>query len=212
MKYGMYIDLDKCVACQSCTIACKIENNCGEGIQWNRVIAMGPTGQYPDVTMNFVPIPCQHCEDAPCTKVCPVKATYKREDGIVIQDTTKCMGCKYCMVACPYGVRSFNKTAPFVEANKNSAAWDTVPAYTNSVVAIRPKNVVEKCTFCVHRIDKGNKAPACVEACPTKCRVFGDLDDATSPISKAVRKKGTYQLKPEQKTKPKVYYGADRDR
>lgn len=212
MKYGMYIDIDKCVACNACTIACKSENNVAEGIFWNRVVAMGPYGEYPNVKMNFLPIPCQHCDNPPCVTMCPVKATYKREDGVVIQNDKKCIGCKYCMTACPYGVRSFNKTEPYVEAGKGVEAWDKVPEFVNNEVKVRPRHVVEKCTFCVHRLDKGNKTPACVEACPTKCRVFGDLDDPNSEIYKAVNRKNTYQLKPEQKTKPKVYYGADRDR
>ena len=212
MKYGMYIDLDTCVACQACTIACKMENNCSEGSQWNRVVAMGPYGQYPEVKMSFVPVPCQHCDDPACATMCPVKATYKRADGIVMQDTEKCIGCKYCMTACPYGVRFFNKAELYVGSSKDIPAWDRVPEFVNPEVAIRPRHVVEKCTFCVHLIDKGVKIPACVEACPAQCRVFGDLDDPKSDIAKRIRHKRTFQLKPEQKTKPKLYYGADRDR
>lgn len=211
MKYGMYIDLDKCVACQACTIACKMENNCSEGSQWARVVAVGPKGEYPRVKMTFIPTPCQHCENAPCVKVCPVNATYKRRDGIIMQDTKKCIGCKKCMAACPYGVRFFNKGTPFVESVDGVAAWDGVPAFVNPEVKVRPREVVEKCTFCVHRIDKGIKVPACVEACPAQCMVFGDLDDPKSDINKHIEHKRTFQLKPDQKTKPKLYYRADSD-
>jgi len=212
MRYGMYIDLDTCVACQACTIACKLENNCSEGSQWNKVIAMGPYGEYPEVKINFVPVPCQHCDDAPCVKVCPVVATYKRADGIVMQDAAKCIGCKYCMAACPYGVRTFNKTKPYIQSSKDIPAWDHMPEFINPEVQVRPRHVVEKCTFCVHLIDKGVKTPACVAACPSQSCVFGDLDDPKSEIVKRIKLKGTTQLKIEQKTKPKLYYGAERDR
>lgn len=212
MKYGMYIDLDKCVACQACTIACKMENNCSEGSHWNRVVAVGPNGNYPKVKMTFVPTPCQHCENAPCVNVCPVQATYKRQDGIIMQDTQKCIGCKKCLEVCPYGVRFFNKVTPFVESADGIPAWDGVPAFVNPEVQVRPRQVVEKCTFCVHRIDKGIMVPACVEACPSQCMVFGDLDDPKSDINKHIEHKGTFQLKPDQKTNPKLYYRADSDR
>ena len=116
-RWGMVIDLDKCIGCQACTVACKEENNVPHGspqeqswrreIYWNRVIAVSE-GEYPTGRVEFIPLPCMHCEDAPCVTVCPAKATYHRDDGIVIQDFRRCIGCRYCIVACPYGVRSFN--------------------------------------------------------------------------------------------------------
>ena len=116
-RWGMVIDLDKCVGCQACSVACKEENNVPHGspdeqkwrreIYWHKVIA-ATRGHYPQVSTQIIPMPCMHCDHAPCVTVCPAKATYRREDGIVIQNFRRCLGCKYCMVACPYGARSFN--------------------------------------------------------------------------------------------------------
>ena len=116
-RWGMIIDLDKCVGCQACSTACKAENNVPHGspdeqrsrrdIFWNKVIAV-TNGKYPKVNTELIPMPCMHCDHAPCVTVCPAKATYRREDGIIVQDFRRCIGCKYCIVACPYGARSFN--------------------------------------------------------------------------------------------------------
>jgi Fe-S-cluster-containing dehydrogenase component len=205
VKYGMFIDLDKCVGCQACTIACKAENNVPEGIQRNKVLPIGK-GKYPNYKMQLIPMPCMHCEDAPCIKMCPVKATYLREDGVVVQDDKKCVGCKYCMNACPYAVRMFNKKTPYT----SDKDYGYTPDYTNPVVKLRPRGVVEKCTFCMHRIDAGNPTPACVEACPADARHFGDIDDPYSNVSKLIAHKRGIKLKEEKLTKPKVYYGLEK--
>ena len=165
-RWGMVIDLDKCVGCQACSTACKNENNVPHGspdeqrlrrdIYWNKVIAV-TNGKYPRVNTELIPMPCMHCDHAPCVTVCPAKATYRREDGIIVQDFRRCIGCKYCIVACPYGARSFNSKEqeeeeyhrPDLPPDRN--VWGQWPFPT------RTHGVVEKCTFCFHRIDQAIK-------------------------------------------------------
>lgn len=220
----MVIDLDKCVGCQACTVACKEENNVPHGSPeeqmrrrepyWNRVIAVSE-GEYPTQRVEFIPMPCMHCDDAPCVTVCPAKATYHRDDGIVIQNFRRCIGCRYCMVACPYGVRSFNFKD---QDEKEYSRPDLPPTRADREpwpFPQRIRGVVEKCTFCFHRIDKGLRegkkigidvVPACVEACPTKARVFGDLDDSNSEVSRLLAIRGGFRLREELGTHSKVYY------
>jgi len=135
------------------------------------------SGVYPSVKVENIFIQCQHCEDAPCAKVCPTKATHKRPDGVVLVDPKKCIGCKYCMVACPYQVR--------IQDEKTG--------------------VVEKCRFCIELVEKGGE-PHCVTSCITSCRIFGDLDDPKSEISKEIIKRGAKPIRTDLGTKPKIYY------
>jgi molybdopterin-containing oxidoreductase family iron-sulfur binding subunit len=220
----MVIDLDKCTGCQACTVACKEENNVPHGspeeqerrrdIYWHKVIAV-TQGKYPRVHTELIPMPCMHCDDPACVTVCPVKATYRREDGIVMQDFRRCIGCKYCMVACPYGVRSYNyqkqEQRPYYRQDLplDRREWGPWPFPTRS------HGVVEKCTFCFHRIDQGLRegkkigievVPACVEACPAKAMFFGDLDDLQSEVSRSLSSRGFFRLREEMGTKPKVFY------
>ena len=223
-KWGMIIDLDKCIGCQACTVACKEENSVPHGspkeqgqrreIYWNRVIAVSE-GEYPTVRVEFIPIPCMHCEDAPCVTVCPAKATYHRDDGIVVQDFRRCIGCRYCIVACPYGVRSFNFKDQTEEEYHRPDLPPTRADRGPWPFPQRIRGVVEKCTFCFHRIDQGLKegkkigidvVPACVEACPTKARTFGDLDDPDSEVSRLLATRGSFRLREELSTHPKVFY------
>ena len=220
----MVIDLDKCTGCQACTVACKEENNVPHGspeeqklrreIYWNKVIAV-TNGKYPLVNTQLIPMPCMHCDDPPCVTVCPAKATYRREDGIVMQDFRKCIGCKYCMVACPYEARSFNNKE---QEEKDYHRRDLPPersVWGQWPFPLRTHGVVEKCTFCFHRIDQGIRkgkkigqevVPACVEECPSHARIFGDLDDLRSEVSRTLASRGYFRLREELSTKAKVYY------
>ncbi len=223
-RWGMVIDLGKCTGCQACTIACKEENNVPHGTPeenrsrtapyWNKVIAASQ-GEYPSLNIEMVPMPCMHCDNPPCVMVCPAKATYRRDDGIVMQNFRRCIGCKYCIAACPYGVRNFNYKD---QEEKEYHRPDPPP--DSSVVGPWPfphrtHGVVEKCTFCFHRIDEGLRqgkeigvdvVPACVEACPTKARIFGDLDDPYSQVSRWLATRDSFTLRSEMGTEPKVHY------
>lgn len=202
-RLGMTIDLKRCTGCQTCVVACKMQNNVPMGMLWNRVLTDGgkhldrARGTYPYLTKSWLPLACQHCENAPCVKVCPVEATYKREeDGLVLIDYDKCVGCRYCMAACPYNVRVFNWKEPV-----RQPGFD----YGDAQVPKRPKGIVEKCSFCVERVDRGQE-PMCVLCCPAKARKFGDLNDPGSEVSNLIRKRRTKQLLNDMGTKPQVYY------
>lgn len=204
MHYGMAVDLKKCMGCQTCSTSCKLANNLPQGIWWNRVLTDG--GNYVDTVgsvlsnrvISHLPVACQHCENPACVKVCPVGATYKDpETGAVRQDYDKCIGCRMCMGACPYtGVRSFNWDEPVNSVGHAVGDADAAP---------HQKHTVEKCTFCYQRTSQGNK-PKCVTACPGRARVWGDLDDSDSEISKLIASRECKQLLPEEGTKPSVYY------
>lgn len=201
-KYGMAVSLKRCVGCQTCANACKMQNNVPMGMLWNRVITEncdvidGAEGVYPNLTRTYLPIACQHCENPACMRVCPTGATYKDDKGRVEIDYDKCIGCRMCMAACPYNARVFNWSEPVREAGFN---------YGDKDVPVRPKGVVEKCTLCKERTDRGDE-PMCVVNCPFEARIFGDLDDPDSEISKLIREKNGYVLLEEQGTKPQVHY------
>jgi len=204
MRLGMVIDLKKCFGCHSCSVACKSNNNLPNDIWWNRVLTIGgegmdtAAGTYPhNLEMHHLPMNCQHCENPACVKACPVGATYKRaEDGIVIQDYDRCLGCRMCTVACPYSARSFN--------------WNKPEYYVDHALGDidAPKhqyNVVEKCTFCVNRLARGED-PSCMELCLGRARHWGDLDDPDSDVSKALQGRQSVRLLEEKGTGPNVYY------
>lgn len=205
-RWAMVIDQSKCVGCGYCTLACQAHNDVPPTIAWTRVIKMEPVGD----KEVFLPRPCMHCERAPCVEVCPVGASYYRPDGIVMMDYDKCIGCRYCEVACPYGARAFNWEA-FTAPNP------AVPTWGQPEVARRPRGVPEKCSFCVQRIDRGlalglkpgvdaEATPACVAACPTHARVFGDLNDPHSTVSQLLAEHQHYRLREDLGTGPRVYY------
>ena len=205
-QWVMVIDQSKCTGCGYCTLACQAHNDINPDIQWNRVQTSGEINGKPV----FLPRPCMQCTKAPCVEVCPVNASYYRSDGIVMMDYDRCIGCRYCEVACPYQARSFNWKA-FDGPNP------AVPKWGQPEVARRPRGVVEKCAFCYQRIDRGlslglqpgiddDATPACVVACPTGARVFGDLNDPESNVSKLLRSHSSYRLREDLGTEPRVYY------
>ncbi len=201
-SWVMVIDLNRCDGCGSCTAACANEHNIPAGQEWIKVYEAEAEGggKY------FLPRPCMHCEDAPCVNVCPVGATFVRNDGLVIIDHNRCIGCRYCMAACPYNARYFN--------------WGGSPELTPEEMAMyRPEHpivhrrgTVEKCVFCAHRVDE-KRLPACVEGCPMKAIYFGDArEDAVSngsevvSLSKLIREGSAFRMKEELGTKPRVFY------
>ena len=206
-EWHMGIDLDRCIGCQYCIWACQATNDVvKDSMRWN----IGFWDRTANGADFFMPRPCLHCAEAPCVKVCPVGATWIREDGIVAMDYERCIGCRYCEVACPYDARRFNWAAPDGD-NALDRVWGAAE------VERRPRGVVEKCTFCVHRIDRGlaeglvpgvdpQATPACVVACPVGARVFGDIHDPDSPISAFLRDNDTFRLREDFGTEPKVHY------
>ena len=203
-RYGMAIDTKRCVGCNACTTACKMANNVPDDIFWTRALTRGgdevdtPAGTFPNLSMRYYTVGCQHCENPACVKACPVGATYKDpETGIVRQDYDRCIGCRMCMAACPYtGVRSFNWQEP-----KNQMGF----AIGDADAPKHQKHTVEKCTFCYQRTSKG-ETPACMDLCPARARFWGDLDDPDSDVSKLLREREYMQLLPEKGTKPSTYY------
>lgn len=205
-RWGMVINLRTCIGCDYCVYACQAVNDVPDDMRWNiHLVERTASGQIFHMTR-----PCLHCQDAPCVAVCPVAATYVRDDGIVIMDYAKCIGCRYCQVACPYGARSFNWL-------DRSGPSGYQPDWGEAESDQRPRGVVEKCTFCVHRIDRGlpqglvpgidrAATPACVNICPVQARLFGDLNDPNSPASLAIANNPTFRLREDLGTEPNVYY------
>ena len=175
----LVIDLDRCTGCGACETACKMENNVALGVYYNKLHEIGPVGTFPNLKGYWLPHVCQQCRDAPCVAVCPTHATYQTKDGQVLIDKKKCIGCKLCMKACPYGARSFNPVT----------------------------KVVEKCTLCHHLQEVGDK-PACVKACCAHARFFGDIDDPNSDVSKAIKAAGPENVHtlPDSGNHPTVHY------
>jgi len=216
--YGYGLDISRCIGCRRCVHACVEENNQSRDpeIQWIRVLeferdsairginleegnAYYDHEQVPAEDKFYLPISCQHCEDSPCATVCPTGATWKEPDGIVVIDYDWCIGCRYCMAACPYGARHFNWGEPNVPAediNPNMHVIGNKP---------RGRGVVEKCTFCIQRVRDG-RYPACLEACPVGARMFGNLLDPESEIRYVMENKRTFVLKAELATRPKFFY------
>ena len=207
MHYGMVIDLKRCIGCYACVAACRAENATGTGVMFSRVERL-EWGKYPAVKRMALPLLCMHCEDPPCMDVCPTGATKQRPDGIVWIDKDLCIGCRYCMLACPYAARYFyDREVPYF-ANGTTEDGKAAPGKTpfeEQGYARHTLGTVEKCDFCSARVDQGLE-PACVANCPSKARIFGDLDDHTSPVSGLIRDKGAAVLNPEAGTNPSVYY------
>ncbi len=212
-RWGMVIDLKRCVGCYACMIACKQEHFLPPDIVWCRLV-IGETGKYPAVTKQMYPVLCNHCEEAACVKACPSGATTRREDGIVIVDYDKCVGCRYCLIACPYQQRTY-----YADGKKEyfpGQGLTELEIIGRELYPLQTGTVV-KCNFCAERLDEGVKnglepgedreaTPACVNVCPAKARTFGDLDDPNSEVSKLIRDRKGFQLHPEYGTEPSVYY------
>jgi molybdopterin-containing oxidoreductase family iron-sulfur binding subunit len=223
-RFGMAIDLDRCLRCQACVVACAAENNVpplGEErsaltrpIHWMDMVMPEAGSADSELGSAPAPIPCMHCDRPECVKVCPVGATYLADDGVVTQLWDRCIGCRYCMAVCPYGRRYFNWTEP---------AWPGGdPSSANPDVALRPAGVVEKCTLCQHRIravlerariddepvaDAAiQRLPACAATCPASAITFGDLADPDSALSKLAKDPRAVQLLARFGTGPKVFY------
>ncbi len=216
VKFGMVIDLGLCIGCRRCMYACKRENNVPDTISPPYIMIfetespVGVTGHFlsPEIpgkgtTMFYqklrkdkwyMPVQCNHCDKAPCVEVCPTKASYTDPDGFVLIDYSKCIGCRYCMTACPYNARRFNWWEPEIP-----------PDRINPLVPIRKHGVVEKCTFCVHRTRRG-MTTRCVEVCPNRARTFGDFNNPKSEVSRLIRAERNFRLKEELNTKPRIWY------
>ena len=209
-RLAMVIDLSLCVqkeGCTQCMDACHQAHNVPHiGAEAHRIQWIWKTsyhsafpseeGEYQVERLKNAPVPvfCNHCDNPPCVRVCPTQATWKREDGIVMMDWHRCIGCRYCMAACPYGSRSFNwvDPRPFLPVQ-------------NPDFPTRTKGVVEKCNFCESRIGNGGM-PACVQACPQEAMKFGDLNDPNSPLRELLRTRFTVRRRPELGTSPMIYY------
>ena len=206
-RYGMVIDLKRCYGCYACVMACKTANHTPPGVLWARLL-QGEVGSYPNVVRQTLPVLCMHCDEPSCMEVCPTGATQKMDNGIVIVEKEKCMGCKYCVMACPYGARYSVEEweSYFPEGLPLSPYEEFTKAQFEEKSGV---GVATKCDFCLDRISEGKK-PSCVEACPANARIFGDLDDPDSEVSVLIKKERGQVLNPELGNKPKVYYLAPR--
>lgn len=220
-QWAMAIDLDRCTGCEACVVACDAENNVptagdeqaamGRAKHWIRIDRYYE-GEFPDIKVKYRPVLCQQCDSAPCEPVCPVYATYQNAEGLNVQIYNRCIGTRYCANNCPYTVRFYNWFAP---------EWaEPLGLQLNPDVSVRPAGVVEKCTFCAHKIKRakldasaegrplrdGDAEPACVRSCPAEAMVFGDMSDPESRVSKAAGSGRSGQLLAEMGTKPRVFY------
>ena len=199
MRYVMLLDQSRCIGCQACTLACKQKNGTPPNIFFTKVL-ISETGKFPNTKIVYQPILCMHCAEPACADVCPTGATQKQPNGIVTVDPDKCIGCRYCMAACPFNARTFN----YGGAKEYFPGKGLTP-YEQAHQGEHHTGTVEKCDFCIDRLEEGLE-PACVQTCPAKARIFGDLDDPNSEVAGLIASRGGYQLHPELGTDPSVYY------
>jgi Fe-S-cluster-containing dehydrogenase component len=222
-RWGMAVDVDRCTGCQACVVACEAENNIpinderayldNRAKQWIRIERYWE-GEFPNVKARFLPVFCQHCGNAPCESVCPVYATYHTVDGLNAQVYNRCIGTRYCANNCPYNVRVFNWWEP-------SPSWpETLHSQLNPDVTVRSKGLIEKCTFCVQRINRVKRAarqegrpvndgeiqPACAQSCPTDALIFGDWADPNSRLHAFKNNPRHYTILEHLGTDPAVVY------
>lgn len=196
-RYGMVVDLKRCVGCHACVVACKAEHNAPSGVLLTRVLE-DEIGIFPLCNRVFVPVLCNHCELPTCVEVCPTGASYKRADGIVMIDYDRCIGCCACIEHCPFQVRTLVRDDRLLYP-------DGETVFERPVHQRIPARVATKCDLCYHRVERGD-VPACAEVCPTSARVFGDLADPASVPARLVKDYNGWQLLPEQQTYPCVFY------
>lgn len=218
-RWVMVIDLRKCIGCHACTISCVAENKLPPGVVYRPVLEE-EMGTYPHVMRRFIPRPCMQCDNPPCVPVCPVNATWKRPDGIVVIDYKKCIGCRYCIPACPYSARVFDSGHVYTEEVPSSAetlfggeealVYEEAPPFEYGQPWPRqegasPVGNARKCHFCLHRVERG-LLPECVTTCIGYATYFGDANDPESLVSELIAKPNVMRLKEEMGTKPNVYY------
>ncbi|MBT7956640.1 MAG: 4Fe-4S dicluster domain-containing protein, partial [Rhodospirillaceae bacterium] len=207
-RWGMTVDINRCVGCQTCTIACKHANDTVPGVQWRKVLDV-ETGKFPNVQRMFMVVGCQHCAEPPCVPVCPTGATKQRDDGLVTMDYDRCIGCASCAVACPYQARTI--------VHKEEFYYGEETVQEKAVAHKDRFGVAQKCTFCISRIDDGLAAgldpgvdpeatPACAASCITQAIQFGDFNNPDSIVSRLVTERDYFQMHPELGTDPQIKY------
>jgi molybdopterin-containing oxidoreductase family iron-sulfur binding subunit len=220
-RWIMVIDTRKCVGCHACTIACVAENNLPPGVVYRPVLTE-EFGEFPNVQLRFTPRPCMQCDEPPCVPVCPVSATWKRPDGIVAIDYDKCIGCRYCVTACPYGARTADFGESYVAEVADGAEetetvvfgaqapWMEQPSHEYGKAWPReshrsPEGNVRKCHFCLHRLEVG-QLPKCATSCIGRATYFGDTNDPDSLVTELITEYNVQTLLPQHGTRPRVYY------
>jgi Fe-S-cluster-containing dehydrogenase component len=219
-RWVMVIDLRKCAGCHACTIACVAENKLPPGVVYRPVLER-EIGAYPNVSRMFVPRPCMQCDNPPCTPVCPVNATYTNEEGVVVMDYERCIGCRYCLNACPYSARTtdfgYTYTQGLPEAEgliigaaaaddyERAASFEYGEEWLRTGKLDSPVGNARKCHFCLHRVHVG-ELPACTSTCIGRATYFGDSTDPDSLVSELIARPNATRLREELGTKPKVYY------
>ncbi|MCS7107154.1 MAG: 4Fe-4S dicluster domain-containing protein [Acidilobaceae archaeon] len=229
MRPVFVVDPKRCVACMACVAACSIEHGVlftlakSDPEAWPQTQRLRTWVSWiereePRPRRTFMPLLCFHCQDTPCERVCPTRATYKTPEGVVLINKDKCIGCAYCIIACPYGARYKVKAGDLEKAKKTFNMKEVEERYSKTELRIKlfkppvpnewatAERAVDKCTLCYHRKELGEWIPSCVEVCPTKARMFGDLDDPNDPVAELVRSGKAKQLRPDLKTEGLVYY------
>jgi molybdopterin-containing oxidoreductase family iron-sulfur binding subunit len=219
-RWNMVMDLRKCIGCHSCTVACISENQLPPGVVY-RYVTDEEFGSYPNVVRRFTPRPCMHCEEPVCTPVCPVKATFKQADGTVVINYERCIGCRFCIVACPYGARTFDfgdryvsgtlEAAGLIVGHEKAGVWEHTASFEYATKHERtakrdsPIGNARKCQFCLHRVEMG-MLPACTATCIGRATYFGDANNPDSLVSELIARPETFRLKEELGLKPAVHY------